>query len=226
MKPFSRGMTKSPERIWDTVNGASTSLPSGVRQQIGGWSQTSDRPLAVEYVHADLIATPTPSDRSGGNLDAATCLIKDAFEDAGHEVGGTFARRLAAEIMLLAHPPASDVEPTISAIMEQAQVFASTYSLVGGRFDDGSKMAQSNEEKADLERMIRAALAEPEDTECCVACDVQFEDGDLVYWSSDDTGHLHEDCCGPEREAYVNADGSPLQDGEPIPKPFEWRAGR
>jgi hypothetical protein len=54
--------------------------------------------------------------------------------------------------------PSDHVEPTISAIMEQAQVFASTYSLVGGRFDDGSKMAQSNEEKADLEQMIRAAL--------------------------------------------------------------------
>lgn len=46
----------------------------------------------------------------------------------------------------------------IDAIMEQAQVFASSYSLVGGRFDDGSKMEQSNEEKAELRRMIEAVL--------------------------------------------------------------------
>lgn len=64
-----------------------------------------------------------------------------------------------------------------------------------------------------------------DDAECCIACDVPFEDGDLVYWCSDDTGHLHEECCGPERESYVNADGNPLKDGEPIPKPFAWRAG-
>jgi len=50
------------------------------------------------------------------------------------------------------------VERAIRSIMEQAQVFASTYSLVGGRFDDGSKMSQSYEEKADLEQMIRAAI--------------------------------------------------------------------
>lgn len=62
--------------------------------------------------------------------------------------------------------------------------------------------------------------------ELCTACDVPFEDGDLVYWNSDDTGHLHADCCGPERESYVNADGAPLKDGEPIPAPFAWRAGR
>jgi hypothetical protein len=70
------------------------------------------------------------------------------------------------------------------------------------------------------------AQAGEDEAELCIACDVPFEDGDLVYWCSDDTGHLHEDCCGPEREAYVNADGSPLKDGEPIPKPFAWRAGR
>lgn len=46
----------------------------------------------------------------------------------------------------------------IREIMEQAQVFASTYSLVGGCFDDGSKMQQSNDEKVELERLIRLAI--------------------------------------------------------------------
>ncbi|WP_210249301.1 hypothetical protein, partial [Neorhizobium alkalisoli] len=51
---------------------------------------------------------------------------------------------------------------TIDAIMEQAQVFASTYSLVGGGFDDGTKMEQSEEEKAELRRMVEALSAPPE----------------------------------------------------------------
>lgn len=55
-------MSNAPERIWATVNGASTSLPSGTRQLIGGWSETSDRPNAVEYVRADAVVTPLPSD--------------------------------------------------------------------------------------------------------------------------------------------------------------------
>ena len=66
--------------------------------------------------------------------------------------------------------------------------------------------------------------APEEEVECCVACDVPFEEGDLVYWCSDDTGHLHAECCGPERESYVNADGSPLKDGDAIPAPFEWKS--
>jgi len=49
-------------------------------------------------------------------------------------------------------------ETVIDCIMEQAQVFASTYSLVGGRFDDGTKMQQSEDEKAELRRMIDVSL--------------------------------------------------------------------
>lgn len=43
---------------------------------------------------------------------------------------------------------------TVDDIMEQVQIFASTYSLVGGSFDDGTKMQQSEEEKALLRSMI------------------------------------------------------------------------
>ena len=45
-----------PERIWATVNGASTRLPDGGRQLLGGWSEDSERPSAVEYVRADIHA--------------------------------------------------------------------------------------------------------------------------------------------------------------------------
>jgi len=61
-----------------------------------------------------------------------------------------------------------------------------------------------------------------EDIETCIACDAPFVDGDLVY-SDHDGGCIHAACCGPERENYVNADGEPLKDDEPIPTPWIWR---
>ena len=59
----------------------------------------------------------------------------------------------------MTEPPKNNVAPSIDEIMEQAQVFASAYSLAGGRFDDGTKFQQSEEEKADLRRMIEALAA-------------------------------------------------------------------
>lgn len=49
-------MSDAPEKIWATVNGASTRLPDGGRQLLGGWSEDAGRPRAVGYVRADLHA--------------------------------------------------------------------------------------------------------------------------------------------------------------------------
>lgn len=65
-------------------------------------------------------------------------------------------RKQAEAVIAALTPPTLVVGPSVNEIMEQAQVFASTYSLVGGRFDDDSKMQQSEEEKAELRRMISA----------------------------------------------------------------------
>lgn len=43
---------------------------------------------------------------------------------------------------------------TLGEIMEQAQVFASAWSLLGSRFDDGSKLRLSQDEKDNLEVMV------------------------------------------------------------------------
>jgi hypothetical protein len=51
----------APKRIWATVNGASTRLPDGGRQLIGGWSEDKDLPRAVEYIRADLSAIEAPA---------------------------------------------------------------------------------------------------------------------------------------------------------------------
>ncbi len=43
---------------------------------------------------------------------------------------------------------------TLEALMDQAQVFASAWSLVGGLFDGGDQLEVANQEKALLEAML------------------------------------------------------------------------
>lgn len=77
---------------------------------------------------------------------------------------------------------------------------------------------------AEMERLDRAASAPAEDApEACFACEVAFKEGDLVLLEVNTGQCIHAACCGPEREGYVNADGEPLKDGEPIPTPFAWK---
>jgi hypothetical protein len=45
-------------------------------------------------------------------------------------------------------------------IMSQAQVFASAWALVGGRFDNGDMLETANEEKAELQAAIEALVQE------------------------------------------------------------------
>ena len=48
---------------------------------------------------------------------------------------------------------------TLAKLMEQAQVFASAWSLVGGRHDSGNGLEEAEAAKAELREMIHAALA-------------------------------------------------------------------
>lgn len=45
---------------------------------------------------------------------------------------------------------------TIDTLMEQAQVFASAWSLVGGKFDNGDQLGSAEEEKSRLDEMLEA----------------------------------------------------------------------
>lgn len=49
-------------------------------------------------------------------------------------------------------------EKTVKSIMEQAQVFASSWSMVGGPFAADNQLERANEEKAALEELVIAAL--------------------------------------------------------------------
>lgn len=48
---------------------------------------------------------------------------------------------------------------TTDKIMEQAQEFASTWALVGGRFDNGDMFTDAEQAKCELRSMVEAALA-------------------------------------------------------------------
>lgn len=45
-------------------------------------------------------------------------------------------------------------EITIESLMEQAQVFASAWSLVGGQFDQGDQLEAANDEKELLQELL------------------------------------------------------------------------
>ena len=64
-------------------------------------------------------------------------------------------------------------------------------------------------------------IPETEMTERCIACSAALKVGDLVL-SDYSGGHIHADCCGPERESYVNDDGDPLGPHDSLPVPFVW----
>jgi hypothetical protein len=55
-------------------------------------------------------------------------------------------------------PPAQSNENLIQKLMEQAQVFASAWSLVDGPFDSGNAISDAEEAKAELEGMLREAI--------------------------------------------------------------------
>ena len=68
-------------------------------------------------------------------------------------------------------------------IMEQAQVFASAWSLVGGRFDGGNAMHDAEVAKRVLHRMIEEALAKQENLIPSNSTELEKqEQGEPVAW--------------------------------------------
>jgi hypothetical protein len=49
-------------------------------------------------------------------------------------------------------------EKTVKSIMEQAQVYASSWSMVGGPFAADNQLELAEEEKAELEKLVTAGL--------------------------------------------------------------------
>lgn len=174
---------------------------------------------------SDLIDVETEgfSDDDETNLMFADYLLKSYtiadFRKARSAISALYAAPQPAH-----GTSATDPAPAVNALGLSEDQISAVLQLVESRLciiwaQVGAREAFVNELR------VLQPISDDEE-ELCTACDVPFEDGDMVYWNSDDTGHLHADCCGPERESYVNADGAPLKDGEPIPEPFAWRPGR
>lgn len=53
---------------------------------------------------------------------------------------------------------AKEINDALDEIMEQAQVFASSYSLIGSKFDKGKFNIEAEEAKSELRQMIESAL--------------------------------------------------------------------
>jgi hypothetical protein len=74
-------------------------------------------------------------------------------------------------------------QEALDQIMEQAQVFASAWSLVGGPFDSGSALDDANDAKDELRTMVRSLAtlaAEAEKQAGPVASDK--EDAERYRW--------------------------------------------
>jgi hypothetical protein len=54
--------------------------------------------------------------------------------------------------------PANAIDADIEEIMTQIQEFASSWSLVGGRFDDGSMLEVADDSKANIRKLILAIM--------------------------------------------------------------------
>ena len=58
--------------------------------------------------------------------------------------------------------PGAQVLAEAEKIMEQAQVFASAWSLVGGRFDSGNAFDEARQAKDELRQMVLEIVAPPQ----------------------------------------------------------------
>ena len=136
-----------PEPDINTVNHASV--------RIVGYSSEAARAYGAACRTAAPAAPsvpPLPDDTIAAALaDPACTRLREwaAIGPVQRAAVQSFADRLAAAPSV----PAGWVD----AVMEQAQVFASAWSLVGSPFDDGDALGTANEEKEALRAMLAAA---------------------------------------------------------------------
>jgi hypothetical protein len=82
--------------------------------------------------------------------------LKIAAQALEQSIGGQAACLRAVELTLEALR-SSTPDAWVDSVMEQAQVFASAWSLVGSRFDFGNAMEDAEAAKSELRAMLAAA---------------------------------------------------------------------
>ena len=89
-------------------------------------------------------------------LEKAARMALEALEDYKRSDDDRLSIAMHTLRQALSQQSAERVEPVawVDAVMEQAQVFASAWSLVGGRFDFGNGLETAEQEKAALRAML------------------------------------------------------------------------
>ncbi len=67
-------------------------------------------------------------------------------------------------------------------------------------------------------------MLEADEPERCTICGKALKDSDMVYFDHGDGGYVHSECAGDDRESFVDDEGNPLAEGDPLPKPFPYEA--
>jgi hypothetical protein len=72
----------------------------------------------------------------------------------------------------------------VNSVMEQAQVFASAWSLVGSRFDSGNEMENAEEQKKALRAMLTTPpAAHPAVPDAMTSADIQEHIEYVAGWN-------------------------------------------
>lgn len=117
----------------------------------------------IEAMKQALESAANYIDNLGGASKGYRMLLAEA--SASEEAQTAEAEPMIAPHITQAHfdrafpGPAGERTELIDKVMEQAQVFASSWALVGSRFDRGDEIDNANEQKADLRKMVADMLA-------------------------------------------------------------------
>lgn len=93
---------KHPDKIFATVNGASTDVISGQRGLIGGWHQ-HPRDFSAEYVRADAVEDMVAEARREALQEACDIAEKMAFLKDLDEKGGLITKMQGATAAVIAN---------------------------------------------------------------------------------------------------------------------------
>jgi len=131
-------------------------VPRTVTREIVEALNTACRSASTgrEIWTAMLDAAPVPA--------ADDCeSVCDAYAAENQQFSEQLARLRAENERLKAalKPVTRDqINEAVIEVMAQAQSFASSWSLVGGRYDSGDMLDHAHKQKSELERMVRAAI--------------------------------------------------------------------
>lgn len=118
--------SRSPDRIWATVNGARRSLPGSETYLIGGW-ESAPREWGTEYVRADLADDLTTA-YMAGHRDGVDKIVS---------VQKAFAENAISALQSIAANTCCD------GCQEAAKVARTALSAMGVRADSPKKDAET-----------------------------------------------------------------------------------